>query len=45
MEPGPDWKGTAGMLGPARPGEIEHIMDGGWDDIPDPALERATRDM
>jgi DNA-binding Xre family transcriptional regulator len=45
MEPGPDWKGTAGMLRSATPEEIEHILRGGWDDIPDPALERATRDM
>ena len=37
------WKETAGAAGPARPGELDAVLGGVWEDSTDPALERATR--
>jgi DNA-binding Xre family transcriptional regulator len=37
------WDETAGAAGVARPGELDTVLAGGWDETPDPALERATR--
>lgn len=43
---GPDpraWEETAGAAGTARPGELDAVLGGAWDETSDPALERATR--
>ncbi len=44
VEPCPRvWEKTAGVAGPARPGELDGVLGGAWDEATDPALERANR--
>jgi DNA-binding Xre family transcriptional regulator len=37
------WEETAGAAGPARPGELDAVLGGAWEEATDPALERASR--
>lgn len=37
------WEQTAGAAGPARPGELDAVLGGAWQETTDPALERASR--
>jgi DNA-binding Xre family transcriptional regulator len=39
----PLWEETAGAAGPARPGELDAVLGGAWEEATDPALERASR--
>lgn len=36
------WDETAGAGGVARPGELDAVLGGAWDEGTDPGLERAT---
>lgn len=37
------WDDTAGAAGEARPGELDAVFGGTWDEATDAGLERATR--
>lgn len=37
------WRETAGAAGIARPGELDAVLEGTWEEASDPALERAIR--
>jgi DNA-binding Xre family transcriptional regulator len=37
------WREAAGAAGAARPGELDAVLGGAWEETTDPALERAHR--
>jgi len=39
------WDDTEGAAGEARPGELDTVLGGGWDEAIDSGLERATRPL
>jgi len=42
-DPADAWLATAGVAGPAQPGELDELLAGGSPALLDSALERATR--